>query len=219
MQELNVQVLVVGGGGCGLTASIFLSGLGVDHLVVERHPGTSPVPKAHGINPRTMEILRAYDVADSIYQKGTPLENYSVVRWITSLGGNGPLDAREIHSLAKYDPKYVEQLVRNSPCLPTNLPQLRLEPILRNIAEMRAPGRVRFNHELVDFEDGDNGVRATIRDRVTGESYRVRARYVIAADGGRTIGPRAWRQDAWPAERVSSDRRPLQSRSVTIPQG
>ena len=46
MPAIKVPVLIVGGGGCGLTSSIFLSALGVDHLVVERHPGTSVLPRA-----------------------------------------------------------------------------------------------------------------------------------------------------------------------------
>ena len=29
----------------------------------------------------------------------------------------------------------------------------------------------------------------SVRDRDTGEEFTVRARYVIAADGGRTVGP------------------------------
>lgn len=41
MTELSVPVLIVGGGACGLAASLFLSDLGVDHLLVERHTSTS----------------------------------------------------------------------------------------------------------------------------------------------------------------------------------
>jgi len=36
MDDVDVPVLVVGGGGCGLAASIFLSDVGVRHLLVER---------------------------------------------------------------------------------------------------------------------------------------------------------------------------------------
>jgi 2,4-dichlorophenol 6-monooxygenase len=36
MAVFETPVLIVGGGGCGLSASIFLSNLGVEHLLVER---------------------------------------------------------------------------------------------------------------------------------------------------------------------------------------
>ena len=34
MPAIAVPVLIVGGGGCGMASSIFLSDLGVDHLLV-----------------------------------------------------------------------------------------------------------------------------------------------------------------------------------------
>lgn len=91
MAELSVPVLIVGGGGCGLAASLFLSDLGIDHLLVERHTSTSHLPKAHYLNQRTMEIFRQHGIADSVYEVGTPREMFSQVRWRTSLGGDGPL--------------------------------------------------------------------------------------------------------------------------------
>jgi glycine/D-amino acid oxidase-like deaminating enzyme len=46
MSEIRVPVLVVGGGGAGLCASIFLSSHGVEHLRLERHDSTSNLLKA-----------------------------------------------------------------------------------------------------------------------------------------------------------------------------
>ena len=53
---IEVPVLIVGGGPVGLTASIWLSQHGIRSLLVERHPGTAIMPKARGINARTMEM-------------------------------------------------------------------------------------------------------------------------------------------------------------------
>jgi succinate dehydrogenase/fumarate reductase flavoprotein subunit len=39
---MNVPVLIVGGGGAGLTASMLLSRLGIETLLVSRYPETSP---------------------------------------------------------------------------------------------------------------------------------------------------------------------------------
>jgi len=50
-------VLIVGGGGAGLTASMLFATLGVDALLVSAQPTTSTLPKAHVLNQRAMEIM------------------------------------------------------------------------------------------------------------------------------------------------------------------
>jgi 2,4-dichlorophenol 6-monooxygenase len=190
VNTLEVPVLIVGGGGCGLSSSIFLSDRGVEHLLIERHASTSDLPKAHYLNQRTMEVFRQHGLADAVYAQGAPMDKFGHIRWMTSLAGDGPLDGRTFFATDGFGggqlrPRYE----RDSPVLPANLPQMHLEPILREQAERRAtPGRVRFGHELVELEQNDDEVRATVRDHDGGQTYRVRSRYVIAADGGKTIG-------------------------------
>src|SRR5438309_9025209 len=89
MAVFETPVLIIGGGGCGLSASIFLSNLGVDHLLVERHDSTSVLPKAHYLNQRVMEVFRQHGVAEAILEVGAPIEKFGKVRWVTSLGGDG----------------------------------------------------------------------------------------------------------------------------------
>ncbi|MFM7127170.1 MAG: FAD-dependent monooxygenase, partial [Actinomycetota bacterium] len=43
----QVPVLIVGGGGAGLTASLLMARLGMPSLLVSAQPGTSILPKAH----------------------------------------------------------------------------------------------------------------------------------------------------------------------------
>ena len=64
--EEEVPVLIVGGGGAGLTSSMLLARLGVEHLLVSARPGTSDLPKAHVLNQRAMEVLDDVGVADAI---------------------------------------------------------------------------------------------------------------------------------------------------------
>lgn len=189
MAETTVPVLIVGGGGCGLAASLFLSNLDTDHLLIERHDSTSHLPKAHYLNQRTMEVFRQHGFADEIYEVGTPMENFGKVRWRTSLGGDGPLDGRTFYTMDSFGGgSTIERYRRDSPCLSSNYPQLRLEPLLREHAQKRGTGRLRFGHELVELEQDADGVTATVRDRAEDRTYQVRAQYVIAADGGKTVG-------------------------------
>lgn len=189
MKRIETQVLIVGAGGSGLALSIFLSDLGIDAMTVERHPGTSHLPKAHYVSQRTMEVFRQHGFAEEVYAEGAKPENLQRVRWLTSVGGNDPLDRIKIvarpvfggmEDRADYEGKGVTP--------PTNIPQVRLEPILLRVLEQRAPGRVRFRHDFLSFTQDDDKVIAQVRNSETGEVFEVVCDYLIGADGGKTIG-------------------------------
>ena len=90
----DVPIIIIGGGGCGLTCSSFLSDYGIEHILFERHSSTSIMPKAHYLNQRTMEVLRQHKMTKEIDKKGAPLKNFSHVAWATSLGGSDPTDRK-----------------------------------------------------------------------------------------------------------------------------
>ena len=188
-KAIDVPVLIVGGGGCGLSLSMFLADHGVDFLTIERNADTTDHPRAHILNQRTLEIFRQHGFADIIYEKGTPLELMERIVFMTSLGGNGPLDGRLIGTLDGYGGGSLrERYEADSAMRATNLPLNMLEPLLRAEVGKRAPGKVRFHHELVAFEQDAEGVTSRIRDHGKGAEYTVRSRYLVAADGGKTVG-------------------------------
>jgi 2,4-dichlorophenol 6-monooxygenase len=190
MGEIEVPVLIVGGGGCGLSASIFLSDHGVDHLLLERHAETSTIPKAHYLTQRTMEIFRQHGLAGAVAEQAAPVEKFGKARWLTSLGGDRTLDARVIYEMDGFGGGALhDRYAAAGPALPARLPLIRLEPILRRQAEQGNPGRILFRHELADFADKGDRVVAKVRNTETDEITQVAAHYVIAADGGRTLGP------------------------------
>jgi 2,4-dichlorophenol 6-monooxygenase len=189
--DTEVGVLIVGGGGCGLAASIMLSDLGVRHLLVERHASTSLMPKAHQLNPRTMEILTQHGVAEDVYRLGAPFEHNCAVRFYTSLGGAESWHRQPLHREDAWSGGALTSHYRPlTACRHGNLPQKQLEPLLRHHAEARVgPDSIRFGHELVGFTQDADGVQATVRNLLDGDEYSVEAHYLLAADGGRTIGP------------------------------
>ncbi|KAJ5176621.1 uncharacterized protein N7482_002498 [Penicillium canariense] len=68
----SVPVLIVGGGPVGLLQALLLSRLGVRSLIVERYTERLGAPKAHVINPRSLEILRQYGLGEKrIHSLGT----------------------------------------------------------------------------------------------------------------------------------------------------
>ena len=191
MSDVQVPVLIVGGGGAGLTCSMLLSQLGVDTLLVSALPTTSILPKAHVLNQRTMEIFRELGIADAVYARGTPPEQMQATAWYAGLAGAHPNAGRRVAWLEAWGAGGRDAAwAAASACLSTNLPQIRLEPILKARAEELAPERVRFAHELVELAQDTEGVDAVVLDRAAGARYRVRARYLLACDGGRTVGAR-----------------------------
>lgn len=191
MKQVEVPVLIVGGGVVGMTASMILAKLGVESLLVTYHPTTSPHPRSHILNQRTMEIFSELGVAQKVYEVSTPPEKMKYAAWYTGLAGKGARYGCEIGRVEAWgagftDPDYIAA----SACRPANYPQMYLEPILKAQAEALSPGRVRFHHELLDLVQDAHGVTATVRHRGSGDEFEVRCRYLLGADGGKTVGKR-----------------------------
>lgn len=188
MADINVPVLIVGGGGAGLTASLLFSTMGIDSLLVNSLPTTSTLPKAHILNQRAMEIMSDVGTSDEIYSVGTPPEQFAYTAVYAGFSGHENAGKRLAKIECWGNGGRDLDWAAASPLLSTNLPQIRLEPILRRRAEELAPNRVRFHHELTSFEQTSDGVTATILDRDNMTEYSVHSEYLVACDGGRTVG-------------------------------
>jgi aklavinone 12-hydroxylase len=177
----EVDVLVVGGALGGLSAAMFLACRGVRVLVVERHSGTSIYPKAAGQNPRTMELMRIAridrDVMAAADIRGR--QGDFAIKVAETVGG------KVLHTFAE---SFEELIGATEQCTPMPwalAAQDRVEPILLAQAE-KYGAQVRFDTELVSFHQDDAGVSAQIRQR-GGPARTVRARYLVAADGPRSM--------------------------------
>ena len=176
------DVAIIGGGPVGLTSSILLSLRGINHVLFERHPNTSIHPKACGINQRTVEIFRVMGIEDEVYAHAAPPEIAGRTAWYTSLGSGG----REIVSRDAWGGGiYEKEYQRYSPSRYCILPQIRLEPILKRRAIELNPQRIHYSSEVTGIEQDKDSATLTVRRNRINE--RIQARYVIAADGGRSI--------------------------------
>ncbi|MFF4115137.1 FAD-dependent oxidoreductase [Streptomyces sp. NPDC001714] len=174
----QVPVLVVGGSLVGLSMSLFLGRLGVRHMLVERHSGTSIHPRGRGNNVRTMELFRRAGIEPDIKAAASLLaDNHGILQTPTLVGDAGEWLFKEIDpggGLARFSP--------TGWCLCS---QNDLEPVLRRAAESLT-GELRYFHELESFEQDPEGVTAYVRDRDSDRMYTVRADYLVAADGPRS---------------------------------
>ena len=172
----EVPVLIVGGGGAGLTASMLLARLGVRHLLVSARPQTSDLPKAHVLNQRAMEVLEDAGAADEIERRSTPAAQHGSDRVLRGPRRADPGYGRRLARLECWGAGGADENWRAaSPWRQQNLPQIRLEPLLKHRAEELSPGAIRFRHELTGLDQDSDGVCATIRDTASGRSYAVAA--------------------------------------------
>ncbi|MET9102105.1 FAD-dependent oxidoreductase [Streptomyces antibioticus] len=175
---LRVPVLVVGGSLVGLSTSLFLSRLGVRHVLVERHSGTSIHPRGRGNNVRTMELFRVAGVEPDIHRAAETLaDNHGILQTPTLVGEAGEWLFRNIDpggGLARFSP--------TSWCLCS---QNDLEPVLLDHAR-RLGGDLRYSTEMMSFDAGHDGVTAVVKSRETGEHTTIHAEYLVAADGPRS---------------------------------
>ena len=104
--------------------------------------------------------------------------------WITSRDGRKVLYEMDVFGGGTLEANYRA----NSPCESTIYPQVRLEPLMRERAESMGTGKLMFNCSLVSLEQDTSGVTARVESRDTGEIHTVRARYLVAADGGKSVG-------------------------------
>jgi 2,4-dichlorophenol 6-monooxygenase len=179
--DLRTDVLVIGSGPAGASAALFLATYGVDHIMITKYRWTANTPRAHITNQRTVEIMRDAGIEQDVIDQATPHELMGDTVFCSSLAGDeiGRVRTWGTHPQREADYRLA------SPSMNCDLPQTLFEPILVSHAAARG-SRIRFDTEYLSLEQDASGVTVHVRDRLAGREYRIRARYVIAADGGRS---------------------------------
>ena len=172
----ETPVLIIGGGLVGLSASLFLRHHGVDSVLVERHQGTSPQPKARRINMRTMEAFRQIGIDGEVSEAAAALADFQGMAAGPTLAQAQPLPWNFPGGMPDWD--------AISPSLSCLCAQDLLEPVLRDLAAGRGCD-LRFGAEVTGTAEDADGVTATVR-APDGTVTQVRAAYLIAADGARS---------------------------------
>lgn len=177
MTDLHVPVLIVGGGPVGLAAARVLGSFGVRSLVCEEHDGIDPHPRAHVVNTRSMELFRAWGIADAVQAEALPMEWLTRIEWTTTLAGEhlGTLDL-----MAVPEEDLIARLTA-SPQMTCSCAQDRVQSTLLATVREQGTADVRYGTKVIGLDDSPDGVRATIESH--GRVQTVTAAYAIGADG------------------------------------
>ena len=173
--DAEVPVLIAGGGMIGLSMAMFLAQHGVRSLAVERLRSGSPLPRAGHFHLRTIELFRLAGIEQAVRRQSE--EDFvpeGAIVAMDSLAGSKLADIIPGLNVGVDDTLTpIRRMFINQP---------GLERILRNrAAEVGAT--VRAGCELAGFVQDAAGVTATVIDADTGRQSRIRAQYLIGADG------------------------------------
>jgi 2,4-dichlorophenol 6-monooxygenase len=178
----DTDVLVVGSGPAGAAAALFLATYGTRTLLITKYSRLSDTPRAHITNQRTMEALRDMGLEERLMREATPWEYMGNTTFCTSLAGE---ELGRIPSWGTDTLRHADYELQ-SPCTMLDAPQTITEPIMVQAAQERG-ARIRFDVEYLGHEQDDDGVTTTVRDRLSGAQYAVRSRYLVGADGARSL--------------------------------
>ena len=175
----DVPVLISGCGPVGLTMSILLSRQGIRNLVVEKRETVSTLPRARGITARSVEIFTQWGLGaevDAISLKPLWMQNFIYTQTLAGeIIGRMPTNAMAPGASAAY-----------TPCDYKVGAQDRIDPMLYRHATGYRAAEVRFDTELLDFDDAGEQVVSTIR-RPDGSTTKVRSSFLVAADGAKSL--------------------------------
>jgi 2-polyprenyl-6-methoxyphenol hydroxylase-like FAD-dependent oxidoreductase len=184
---LRTEVLIAGGGPCGLMLANELGRRGVACLLVDAKPGTAFNPQANATQARTMEHFRRLGFAGEIRAQGLPPDHPTDIAYLTRFAGH------ELARLRLPTAAAAPQLVKNlsgswsAAELPHRVSQKYVEVTLRRHAELQPTVALRYGWQLKSFSDTGNGVDATVQAVAGAEAVQVQAAYLMGADGARSF--------------------------------
>ena len=166
----ELPIGVAGAGPVGLITALGLVHHGLPVVVLEEDDRLSLDTKAGTVLTRTLEVLHRYGALTPVLRASLRIDEIGDIDRQTNA------KARSVLTGALTEDTRFPFVI--------NIPQHELEPVLRAALEERAPGSVRLQHRLREFEQHDDHV--LVRADTPDGPREVAVRYLLGCDGGRS---------------------------------
>ena len=170
--DIDIPILVVGGGASGTMLSLQLSRYGASFRTIDRLSAPSPTSRAITVHSRMLEIFELLDkdLAAQFIDRGIPDKGYDLhylrdgKRHVVEMG----ID------FTTTDCRYPYLLIHR---------QDETEKALRDYWKKHFNGQTEWGKKLLSVKQDDECIVSIIENTQTGEQESIRSTYVIACDG------------------------------------
>lgn len=188
----GAPVVIIGAGPVGLCLALDLAWRGIAVTLIERRAaGVPPSVKCNHIASRTMEAFRRLGFVGAIRDAGLPDDYPNDVVLRTRATG---YELTRIHIPCRRD-RYTDHSGPDgnwpTPEPAHRINQIYFEPIL--FAQAQASARIRIvnDAQVESLGQDDASAWVSARDLKSSQTFRIRARYVVGCDGGRSLTRKA----------------------------
>ncbi len=184
---LQTDVLIAGGGPCGLMLANELGRRNIRCLLVDPKPGTAFNPQANATQARTMEHFRRLGFAQEIRSMGLPPDHPTDIAYLTRFTGTEL--ARLRLPTAAAAPQAIKAMSGSWSAaeLPHRISQKFVEVKLREHAQQLPSVDVRYGCLLKSLTDTGPHIEAVVQPVDGGDPLAVQAAYLVGADGARSF--------------------------------
>lgn len=169
--KLDCDVIICGGGPVGLCLALLLARAGISTVVLEKEAAIGEDLRASTFHPPTLDMLERLGIADMLVARGLVCPS-----WQIRLHPDGDRAVFDL-SVLSGDTAYPFRL---------QCEQWKLSAALAEALATEANADIRFGHEATGFAQDEHGVTVTIRSQ-DGEESLLRARFLVGADGARSM--------------------------------
>jgi len=166
----TAEVIVIGAGPVGTVAALALANQGIDVVLCEAGPTCAPDLRASTFHPPTLDMLDELGISGDIIGLGLKAPKYH-------------FRERQSGEFIEFDLSELENEIKFP--YRVQCEQHVMANVLADRLAAHGNAEVLFNYRANSFSQDDDGVTVAFETPV--DIQEIRARYVIAADGGNSI--------------------------------